>query len=651
MRISGAPVTIPVVVHIVLQNPTSVSDSAVLSQIAVLDRDYGAANPDTAEIPPPFKPRLGDMQMSFCLARRDPSGNPSTGIVRVTTRQSQFSVNNAASAVKYDSTGGSNAWNDSSYLNIWVCNLESGYLGVTTPPGLYPDQEQGVVIQYTAFGTVGQLDPQYNLGRTTTHEIGHYFNLLHPWGAGDGSCSPGDYVDDTPPQYGPVYGCPAFPNLDQCSPDSPGVIFNDFMEYTDDDCMHLFTNGQVQRMQASLYSQRVSLLSSQGCVPVMLFPLDAAIAAVESPSGKICNGTIHPVLLLKNWGMDTLTSVVIHYQLDQGITGTYLWTGSLFSLDTERIDLNGLTADTGTHILVAYTTMPNGVADEHPSNDTSGGSFHLDPLAMLPFAEGFEESQFPPPGWVLYDPDGSIPWQLTQTAGHSGSYSTVIRNYTDAQNGPVSDITSPVFNVSQGDSMYLSFYVAAAVQTNLYTQNNPWDTLEVLVSTDCGQTGSIVYKRWGPNLVTDSIADQAEFVPNSRQWRKDSINLSSFVGQGSFQVIFRNICNNENDIYLDDINLYTKPTNPNLVSQEILVVPNPTSGTVTVIFLKMNPDLKGVNVYSASGQLLLSQSASAISGNRMVFNLANEPDGVYFVEISYGQSKVVHKVIKLKGSY
>ncbi len=648
-RLSAGPVTIPVVVHIVLQNPSLVTDSEVRSQIAVLNRDYNAANPDTAEIPGPFKPLLGEMQMDFCLARRDPQGNPTQGIVRVATSQSQFSVTNACQGVKHQGSGGSDAWNDSSYLNIWVCNLESGYLGVTTPPGMYPEDEQGVVIQYTAFGTVGNLDANYDLGRTTTHEIGHYFNLLHPWGAGDGTCSPGDYVGDTPPQQYPVYGCPAFPDLDPCSSSPPGILFNDFMEYTDDDCMHLFTRGQVARMQASLYSQRAPLLSSQGCVPVVLSALDARVDAVLSPSGKICSSLVNPVAVLENRGLDTLTSVNLSYQLDQGPPIPYHWTGMLPSLGSDTIPLSSFTVTGGNHILTIYSSNPNGSPDEQPSNDTASTSFRLDPVAVLPFSEGFEEAGFPPPGWVVVNPDGSFTWEQAGSAAHGGTHSAFIRNFADAQNGPVDDLVSPVFNVGAGDSLFLGFWLAAAVQTGLHVADNPWDTLEVLVSTDCGQTGKLVYQHWGPNLVTDSLPDGAEFVPNSSQWRKDSVDLSSWIGQGNFQVIFRNICNNENDIYLDDINLYSRAVNPNLAARGVLVVPNPSSGKVTVLFLKVTPALIGVNVYDASGRLVISQPASAVENNRLVLNLANDPDGVYFVEIVYRDGNTVRKLVKTGG--
>lgn len=641
-------VVIPIVVHIVLQNPSLVSDSAVFSQIAVLNRDYTASDPDTSDVPQVWKPIIGNAQMEFCLAQRDPQDDPSTGILRVTTPVGTFSINNACSDVKHAATGGSDAWADSEYLNIWVCNLESGYLGVTTPYGLYPDNEQGVVIQYNAFGTVGNLQAHYNLGRTTTHEIGHYFNLLHPWGAGDGTCSPGDYVGDTPPQYGPVYGCPAFPFTDQCSPDSPGVQFVNFMEYTDDDCMHMFSQGQVSRMEASLYDQRASLLTSRGCLPVLQFPLDASILTVEAPTGKICNGQVNPLVVLKNRGTDTLRSVTLNYQVDSGAVSTISWAGSLNPFDTLQISLPGFQADTGAHILTVFTSGPNGQQDQQPANDTGRSSFHLDPLAILPFSEGFEDTIFPPSGWVVVNPDDSYTWQRTTAASHSGSASAVIRNFVYTVNGPVDDLETPVFQINGADSAYLSFYVAAAVQSPPYTQNNPWDTLEVLISTDCGQSGDLRYQHWGLNLITDSAEDQAEFVPAPDQWRKDSVNLTPYIGQGNFQLIFRNICNNENDIYLDDIQVYTKNVNPNLAAQGILVVPNPTTGQVLVEFLNTGNGLQGVDIYNVQGQLVASQPVTAITDNRLVFNLANAADGAYFVRIIYAHKTIVREILKLK---
>ena len=161
-------VTIPVVVHIVLQNPNAVTDAQVQSQIDVLNKDYAALNTDTSILPAVWKALIGNAKIQFCLAQRTPAGEVTNGIERVTTTKSSFSISSAAKAVKFTSTGGAAQWDGDSYLNIWVTHLESGYLGVATFPGLYADNQQGVVIDYTGFGTTGTAASPYNKGRTVT---------------------------------------------------------------------------------------------------------------------------------------------------------------------------------------------------------------------------------------------------------------------------------------------------------------------------------------------------------------------------------------------------------------------------------------------------------------------------------------------------
>ena len=641
---------IPVVVHIVLPNPSVVTDAQVASQIKVLNTDYAADNADSVKIPQVWKSLFGDMRIQFCLAERTPDGNPSDGIDRVSTTVTSFSEDNAASLVKHASSGGADAWDPTRYMNIWVCNIADNVLGIGTPPDLYPADEEGVVVQYTAFGTVGNLLPDYNLGRTCTHETGHFFNLLHPWGDGDGTCSPGDYVDDTPPESAAVYDCPNFPYLrDPCSPTSPGVMFMNFMGYANDDCMEMFTDGQVARAQAALLNQRASLLTSDGCQPVILKDLDAALGQVASPAGKICAGGIAPVVTLKNRGTQTLSTARITYQIDGGTPRVLNWTGSLASLDSATVTLPAATVDTGAHQLTAYVTDPNGAGDEQISNDTASGSFHLDHLATVPFSEGFEGSAYPPGGWSIYNPDGSLTWEKTEAAAFAGNYSVVMKNMDYGQNGPIDDLISPVFNLKGSDSAYLSFEVAAAVYSNPRGTNDTWDTLEVLISRDCGETGTVLYKKWGINLITDSTATTQEFVPTASQWRRDSINLTPYLDGGDFRIIFRNITNFENNIYLDNINLVTRPTNPILAEKKILVVPNPTTGALSVQFLGVPETLRSVAVYNSIGQLIARKDASAVnSQNRIEFNLADEPNDVYFVKIFYTDHVVVKKIVKIK---
>jgi hypothetical protein len=658
LRITAGPtVTIPVVVHIVLPNPSLVTDEQVYSQIAVLNEDYTGSNPDTSAVPAAWKELIGNSGINFCLAQRTPDGDPSTGIVRVATTHGAFDASTySAYEAKYTATGGSDAWDASRYLNIWVCDLSSGYLGVATPPdNTFPNAEQGVVVLYTAFGTTGTASGDFRGGRTATHEIGHYFGLRHIWGDDSGSggsprCTIDDGIDDTPLQGAQTYNCPTFPRTDNCSTSSPGIMFMNYMDYTDDACMHLFTAEQAIRMRYVLDNIRNSLLSSDGCVPVNLMANDAAVANINSPEGQICQAGFTPNVVLKNKGSQTLQSVQITYRIDGGAPQTLNWSGSLASLRQTNVQLPAGTTGAGAHIITAYTSLPNGVSDQGPENDTSAAGFRYYTPTALPLTQGFEDDTVPPAnGWDLQNPDNGFTWELTRDAGSNSSRSIVMRNLGYASNGDVDDLYSPVIDVQGYDSVFLFFDVAAAVQTSLNAVGNPWDSLQVLVTTDCGQTLDSVYGKWGPNLVTHTTPTSEEFIPTAAEWRRDSVNLTRFIRYGQFRVVFRNISNYENNIYLDNINIVTKATNPYLKEQGFMVAPNPTPDKVNVTFLGVPEDLEGVALYNSLGQRLAWKTGTALdNNNRLTFDLVNAPNGVYFVQLIYRNRAKTVKIIKVQ---
>lgn len=263
-------VTIPVVVH-VLWNISSqnISDAQINSQIAVLNEDYRRLNADTVNTPTLFKGVAADCELEFCLAKQDPQGNYTTGITRTQTNKTVFDL--SADDAKYNSTGGHDIWDRDSYLNIWVVpSIKDGsttdILGYAQFPGDAAPTD-GVVIQYTNFGRIGNLSPYYNKGRTTTHEVGHWLNLYHIWGDDGTGCWGTDYVNDTPNQADENYNCPTFPEQ-SCSNTSD--MYSNYMDYTDDDCMNIFTAGQKARIWATMNGFRKPLKSSIGCVSVGL---------------------------------------------------------------------------------------------------------------------------------------------------------------------------------------------------------------------------------------------------------------------------------------------------------------------------------------------------------------------------------------------
>jgi ABC-type taurine transport system substrate-binding protein len=253
---------IPVVVHVVWNTAAqNISDAQITSQIDVLNRDFRRANPDVSTTPAPFLPLATDARVEFSLATTDPSGAPTNGIERRQTSVTSFSDNDA---VKSAATGGMDAWPAANYLNIWVCQLGGGLLGYAQFPG-GPDATDGVVILHSAFGTTGTAAAPFNLGRTATHEIGHWLNLNHIWGDDGTGCSGTDNVSDTPNQAGSNTGVPTFPHV-SCSNGPNGDMFMNYMDYVDDRAMVMFSAGQVTRMQACLDGVRSAIGSGVGAI-------------------------------------------------------------------------------------------------------------------------------------------------------------------------------------------------------------------------------------------------------------------------------------------------------------------------------------------------------------------------------------------------
>ncbi|MDH6238309.1 zinc metalloprotease [Cryobacterium sp. CG_9.6] len=242
---------IPVVVHVIWNNDDqNLSDEQVRSQIDVLNQDFRKTNPDISRLPEAFKALAEDAQVEFALATTDPNGADTDGITRTHTDTTSFSYDDA---IKFDSSGGKDAWPADAYLNLWVGRLGGRLLGYAQFPGGAASTD-GVVILNTAFGTVGTASSPFGLGRTATHEIGHWLNLNHIWGDEPG-CVGTDKVEDTPNQADANTGKPEFPHV-SCNNAPSGDLFVDYMDYVDDDVMVMFSAGQVARMQACLEGPR-----------------------------------------------------------------------------------------------------------------------------------------------------------------------------------------------------------------------------------------------------------------------------------------------------------------------------------------------------------------------------------------------------------
>lgn len=276
-------ITIPVVFHVVYNSEEeNISDEQLYSQLDILNADFRRLNTDAVNTPEYFQGVAADAEIEFCLATIDPEGNPTTGITRTRSGQSAFSY--VRDNIKYAVEGGTNIWNSSQYLNIWICNIESGILGYATLPGAAAHRD-GVVLYYKSVGAppANPFPGPYNLGRTATHEVGHWLGLRHIWGSGS-SCLDSDGIDDTPNQLSETPGCPSGINI-SCENGPFGNMYQNYMDYTNDNCMNLFTAGQVNFMKTVLTTTRTSIVNSIVCSYNLLAdfefanPADTLVAA------------------------------------------------------------------------------------------------------------------------------------------------------------------------------------------------------------------------------------------------------------------------------------------------------------------------------------------------------------------------------------
>ena len=368
-------ITIPVVVHVVYHTPAqNISDEQIKSQIDVINEDFNRQNADTVNTPEPFKPVAGSLSVQFCLAAYDPNGDSTSGITRTYTNVTAFSTGDS---LHFTSLGGEDAWPTDEYLNMWVANLDGNILGWGTLPGMADSQTDGVVVLYKAFGREGNAQYPYDLGRTCTHEVGHWLGMYHVWGDDQGACTGTDYMDDTPNQADWTFGNPSFPVTDICSPNYPGIMFMNYMDYTDDRAMNIFTQDQVAKMNAVLNdpSQRRSIqFSPAGCQGVH-FTNDAATIKILVPADTLDAESFQPQIQIANRGSNNLTSLTVYYQADGQEPGVYQFTGNLSTNQSAIIIAPLYFTGEGDHTFTSWCSQPNNSTDEYIYNDSTSGDF------------------------------------------------------------------------------------------------------------------------------------------------------------------------------------------------------------------------------------------------------------------------------------
>ena len=357
--LTDTTVLIPVVVHVIRFNgTTSVTEEHIQSQIDVLNEDYALLNSTSLNIPAIWQPLSKDSKIRFTLAQRDPDGNPTNGITWNDGKKAAYDLFDPS--IYSTDSGGHDAWPRSAYLNIWVCPLNGNALGYANYPGSATSND-GIVINPRAFGRYGSAQSPYNLGRTATHEVGHWLSLIHIWGDDPSSspCSGKDFTnqevnlgwDDTPNQAQPTFRCKSFPATDECTMTNPGFMYMNYMDYTDDKCMMFFTNGQIRKMRNVLDGIRDSIKQSNGAILPQPYLNDLAIDSVLSPVRSLENRCLQPEIRIRNNGSNIVSSFDIIYGLIGGFRKTYTWTGNLNPGSTTIITLPAIGTNSGHQVI------------------------------------------------------------------------------------------------------------------------------------------------------------------------------------------------------------------------------------------------------------------------------------------------------------
>lgn len=232
-RLVNGKIEIPVVVNVLYRTTAeNISLTQIQSQIDVLNQDFNALNSDFNQVPTTFSGVKANVGISFVL----------DAVYRKSTTKSSWGTRDA---MKKSNQGGINPTSPTTKLNLWVCTIGGGILGYAQFPG-GSSATDGVVIDSKYFGTTGTATAPFNKGRTATHEVGHWMNLRHIWG--DATCG-SDLVNDTPTHNAANYGMPVFPHYSTCT-GTPIEMTMNYMDYTDDAGMYMFSNGQKSRMLA-----------------------------------------------------------------------------------------------------------------------------------------------------------------------------------------------------------------------------------------------------------------------------------------------------------------------------------------------------------------------------------------------------------------
>ncbi|MEM7548631.1 MAG: M43 family zinc metalloprotease [Bacteroidota bacterium] len=638
-RVSEDVIKLPVVVHIVhrgesIGTGTNISDAQIVSQIDVLNEDFRRLNQDTINTPDPFIPVAADAGIEFVLAKRTPEGLATNGITRTTGTQNSYRSTDAIELAEIIS------WPAEEYINVWVAPLFGTLLGFAQFPisdleGLsqgdlgsdFPDNPitDGMVISPQFFGSIAKgnfpfLDETFNLGRTTTHEMGHFLGLRHIWGDGN-NCSASDFCGDTPVAFNSNFGCP----IGTTSCESIDMIQN-YMDFTDDVCMNLFTSCQTERMQTVLEfsPRRMELVNSPALIPLGDF-VDLAITDVLSPGFVDCDGFIEPQIQIQNQGDDVLSNYQLELFLDDELIESLVFTNqTLLSGSSSVISFQSLELPENVYQLEFQATIL-----ESEDQNLSNNNLTLNTLV------DFGEDEAPvlytyndtivEEGWNSVSSRGSIEWSNIRV----GSFEAVsVQLFNNGLSGDQIRFISPSFDLSNTTNPVLNFDFSYRGRQGFS------DLLNVYGLPECEPFEIFQLASLSGASFSSDFLEESWFPQNEEDWESLSLDLSPLATEDNVRIVFEAINRRGNNIYLDEIAILSEDGElPGIFSSDFQVYPNPATDFTTLYFNRENASDVEIILYDISGQTIDDAGLIEVQNQNYRIDLSGFVSGFYLIRV------------------
>jgi len=630
--------TIPVVFHI-LHNGGSenISKDQILSALSILNRDYAMLNADTISIQAPFQSLKSKVDIQFVLATKAPNGACFSGITRTQNALTNDGSSGSAqiNAIVAGNDVYNGQWPGNKYMNIYVCKEIGGAAGYTMLPSSFTatSMQNGIFILDTYTGSIGTS----NVGssRALTHEVGHWLNLDHVWGGnnnpGSAGCNGTDGVQDTPATQGSTV-CNLTANT--CSTDNAYWGFDqidnveNYMDYSY--CSKMFTIGQVNRMRAAITvsnTGRANVISAANLTAVgASTPLTLCTAKFSTPRTVICAG-------------ESITFTDESYNVATGWTWTFTG-GSPASSTTQNPTVTYNTP--GTYAVQLQAT-------DGSNNNTANIPAYITVLPAggnLPFYESFESSMnLTSPNWFVSSTGGTA-WAVTNTAAKTGTNSAKLDNFSQASGQIDELISGPIdlSSITSGTGVTLSFRYAYRKKTGTNT-----DLLKVFLTKDCGEVWDVRKTLTAATMSGANTAASA-WTPTAADWvTVHMTNVTSVYWNDNFRCKFQVTNGGGNNVYIDDINIYSGAPSDNPVTAgladlgtvaNINLFPNPADNEIQISFSSQTANEIKFYVTDLTGKRIQQHQINATEGNNLVYIATeNLSAGTYLIQMVDGTSQ------------